>query len=121
MRRRSPERIEKTLDEREKGEETKFSLDQETLFRVRVRHYRILARHVAKRLGHDKDGAETYARGMVEKAMEGTDVVARLADDLLMAGRDPEKDLTPHINTAWTEARESVEAEMAAEGTEDSA
>lgn len=57
------------LDEREKGFEAKYRLDEELAFKVNVRGAKLLGLWVADRLGLGPEPASLYARSVVENAL----------------------------------------------------
>jgi hypothetical protein len=78
-----------TFDEREKGFEAKFKLDQETQFKVTSRRNRLLGLWAAKQMGLSGGAAEDYAKSVVMADMEkpgDDDVVAKVVNDLTAKG-----------------------------------
>jgi len=74
-----------TFDEREKGFEAKFKLDQETQFKVTSRRNKMLGLWAAKQMGLSGAAAEDYATSVVMADMEkpgDDDVVAKVMKDL---------------------------------------
>lgn len=73
------------FDDREKGFEAKFKLDQETQFKVTARRNKLLGLWAAAKLGLAGDAAETYAKEVVladfEKAGD-SDVIEKVRKDL---------------------------------------
>lgn len=59
-----------TFNDREKGFENKFKLDQETTFKVNARRNKLLGLWIAKEMGLSGDAAETYAKSVVVADME---------------------------------------------------
>lgn len=78
-----------TFDEREKGFEAKFKLDQETQFKVTSRRNRLLGLWAAQQMGLSGAAAEDYAKSVVMADMEkpgDDDVVAKVVKDLSAKG-----------------------------------
>ena len=73
------------FDERERGFESKFKLDQENRFKVEARRNKKLGLWVAGKLGYDDSAAEAYAREVVRVDLEkagDADVVEKVLVDL---------------------------------------
>ncbi len=77
------------FDDREKGFEAKFKLDQETQFKVTARRNKLLGLWAAAKLGLAGDAAEAYAKEVVladfEKAGD-SDVIEKVGKDLAAKG-----------------------------------
>jgi hypothetical protein len=70
------------FDEREKGFEKKFELDQELAFKVKARRNKLLALWAAERMGLTGEAAEKYARTIVElRHHDDNDLVAHILQD----------------------------------------
>ena len=78
-----------SFDDRQRGEEARYALDQETQFKVNARRNRLLGLWTAELLGLSGPEAEAYAREVViadlEEAGDG-DVVRKVQGDLQKAG-----------------------------------
>jgi hypothetical protein len=77
------------FDDREKGFEAKFRLDEETKFRARARRNRLLGIWVAEKLGLKGDDAEAYAREVVAADLEkpgDDDVIEKVMTDIRTHG-----------------------------------
>lgn len=73
-----------TFDQRERGFEAKFSLDQELDFRVQVRLRRLMGLWAAEKMGLEGQEAEDYAQEVVHADVEDPedhDVVSKLLID----------------------------------------
>ena len=57
-----------TFDEREKGEEAKFHIEQELAFKARARRNHLFGLWAAGELGLSGDAAENYARELMAAA-----------------------------------------------------
>lgn len=78
-----------TFNEREKGFESKFKLDQETAFKVNARRNKLLGLWAAKELGLAGQAAEDYAKTVVAADLEKPghdDVVEKVAKDFSAKG-----------------------------------
>jgi len=77
--------------DRERAEEAKFALDEETAFRVTARRNRLLGKWAAEKMGLTPEETEAYAKAVVQADFEeaGTeDVVRKVLGDLTSAGCD---------------------------------
>jgi hypothetical protein len=78
-----------TFDDREKGFESKFALDQEQEFKAVARRNRLLGLWAAEKMGLNAAGAEEYGRAIVKADFEQPgeeDVFRKIAQDLEGAG-----------------------------------
>ena len=78
-----------TFEEREKGFESKFALDQEQEFKATARRNKLLGLWAAEKMGLSADGAEDYARAVVRADFEQPgeeDVYRKVAGDLEASG-----------------------------------
>jgi len=73
-----------TFDEREKEFEARFKHDEELRFKVTARRNRLLGLWAAERMGLAGDGAQAYAKQIVEAEFAGGDphVVGKIVADL---------------------------------------
>jgi hypothetical protein len=100
-----------TFDDRERGYEGKFVLDQETAFRVHARRNRMLGEWAGAKLGKSGDELAAYAREVVKADFEepgDEDVYRRLATDL--AGVADEAEIRAKMLSTLAEAQASVQA-----------
>jgi hypothetical protein len=77
------------FEDRKKGAEKKFELDQEMRFKVNARRTKLLGLWVAAQLGLAGEGAEAYAKNLVAEDMSqpgDADVVAKAIADLKAKG-----------------------------------
>ena len=73
------------FDDREKGFEAKFRLDQESQFRVTARRNKLLGLWAAAQLGKTGADAEAYAKDVVAADFEragDSDVIEKVVKDL---------------------------------------
>ncbi len=78
-----------TFDERERGFERKFALDQEVAFKVVARRNALLARWAAARMGFSGSRMDAYVKTLVESqiAHDGAESIAtRVMSDLVANG-----------------------------------
>lgn len=78
-----------TFDDRERAEEARYALDQETQFKVTNRRNKLLGIWAAGLMGVTGDAAETYAKSVVLADLEEAgddDVIRKVKGDLEKAG-----------------------------------
>ncbi|KAB2940318.1 MAG: DUF1476 domain-containing protein [Hyphomicrobium sp.] len=78
-----------TFDEREKGFEKKFALDQDLKFRAEARRNKLLAEWAAAKLGIMGAALQDYVRSVVKADLEqkgDEDVFRKLHNDFAIAG-----------------------------------
>lgn len=78
-----------TFDEREKGFEKKFALDQDLKFRAESRRNKLLAEWAAAKLGITGDAVQEYTRSLVKADLQekgDEDVFRKLQNDFKTAG-----------------------------------
>ncbi|MDP2763532.1 MAG: DUF1476 domain-containing protein [Brevundimonas sp.] len=78
-----------TFDDREKGFESKFALDQEQEFKAIARRNKLLGLWAAGKMGLNDERAEEYGRAIVKADFEQPgeeDVFRKIAQDLEGAG-----------------------------------
>ncbi len=78
-----------TFDDRERAEEARYALDQETQFKINARRNKLLGLWAADLLGLKDADAEAYAKTVVIADLEEAgddDVVRKVRDDLEKAG-----------------------------------
>ncbi|CAN5330957.1 DUF1476 domain-containing protein [soil metagenome] len=78
-----------TFDDREKGFESKFALDQDQEFRAMARRNKLLGLWAADKMGLSPDSAEDYAKAVVRADFEQPgeeDVFRKIAGDFKGSG-----------------------------------
>ena len=73
-----------TFDEREKGFESKFALDQEQEFKAMARRNKLLGQWAAEKMGLNAESADQYASAVVRADFEQPgeeDVFRKIAGD----------------------------------------
>jgi len=103
-----------TFDDRERGFEKKFVLDQEQEFKATVRRNRALAQWAAGLMGLEGAHIEEYARAVVKSDFEqpgDEDVLRKVFEDLKGAGvQVTEGEVRMKMAELLAQARESVRA-----------
>jgi hypothetical protein len=77
------------FSDRQKGEERKFAMDEETAFRVAARRNRLLGRWAAEKMGLTPEETDAYAKEVVQADFEEAgdeDVIRKVLGDLTSAG-----------------------------------
>ena len=77
--------------DRERAEEAKFAMDEETAFRVAARRNRLLGQWAAEKMGLTAEETDAYAKSVVQADFEEAgeeDVIRKLLGDLTGAGID---------------------------------
>jgi hypothetical protein len=79
------------FEEREKGFEAKYQLDEERAFRITAKRDKLFGLWAAKELAMDDSAAEAYALALVESELTthgDEEVIARVLGDLTAKGVD---------------------------------
>ena len=79
------------FNDRERGEEAKFALDEETAFRIAARRNRLLGRWAAEKMGLTPEETDSYAKAVIQADFEEAgdeDVIRKVLGDLTGAGCD---------------------------------
>jgi hypothetical protein len=77
------------FSDRQKGEERKFAMDEETAFRVAARRNRLLGQWAAAKMGLTAEETDAYAKEVVQADFEEAgdeDVIRKVLGDLTSAG-----------------------------------
>jgi hypothetical protein len=77
--------------DRERAEEAKFAMDEDTAFRVAARRNRLLGEWAAAKMGLTPEETEAYRKSVVQADFEEAgdeDVVRKVLGDLVAAGQD---------------------------------
>ena len=98
--------------DRERGEERKFAMDEETTFRVAARRNRLLGRWAAEKMGLTPEETDAYAKAVVQADFEEAgdqDVIRKLISDLTAAGvQVDESEVRRAIEDQTIEARRQL-------------
>jgi hypothetical protein len=101
-----------TFDDRERGFEKKFELDQENEFKATVRRNRALGRWAAERMGLEGKHVDEYAQAVVKSDFElpgDEDVLRKVFEDLKGSGvQVTEGDVRMKMAELLAQAREEV-------------
>ena len=79
------------FSDRQKGEERKYAMDEETAFRVAARRNRLLGHWAAEKMGLTAEETDAYAKAVVQADFEEAgdeDVIRKVLGDLTAAGCD---------------------------------
>lgn len=96
------------FSDRQRGEERKFAMDEETTFRVTARRNRLLGHWAAEKMNLTPEETDAYAKAVVQADFEEAgdeDVIRKVLGDLTQAGCDVDE---AEVRTALDE--KSVEA-----------
>ena len=77
--------------DRERAEEAKYAMDQDTAFRVAARRNRLLGHWAAEKMGLTLEETEAYAKAVIQADFEEAgdeDVIRKVLGDLVAAGCD---------------------------------
>ncbi|MCE2841351.1 MAG: DUF1476 domain-containing protein [Novosphingobium sp.] len=100
------------FNDRERAEEAKFAMDEDTQFRVTARRNRLLGQWAAQQMGLSDVEAEAYAKAVVQADFEEAgdeDVIRKLLGDLTSAGVDvAEGDIRAALEAKMIEARRAL-------------
>ena len=103
------------FDDREKGFEAKFRLDQESQFKVTARRNKLLGLWAAAKMGKTGTAADAYAKDVVAadfiKAGDSDVIEKVLADLTAHKITASEADLRKELDKAAVTAREQILAE----------
>ncbi|MCZ8173305.1 MAG: DUF1476 domain-containing protein [Novosphingobium sp.] len=100
------------FNDRERAEEAKFAMDEDTQFRLSARRNRLLGQWAAEQMGLSAVEAEAYAKAVVQADFEEAgdeDVIRKLLGDLTSAGIDTsEADIRAALEAKTVEARRAL-------------
>ncbi|OGN42748.1 MAG: aldolase [Caulobacterales bacterium RIFCSPHIGHO2_01_FULL_70_19] len=103
-----------TFDDREKGFESKYALDQEQEFKAVARRNKLLGLWAAQKMGLSAESAEQYASAVVRADFEQPgeeDVYRKIAQDLEGAGLTvSEGEIRRKMDELSSVAREQIRA-----------
>ena len=101
-----------TFDDREKGFESKFALDQEQEFKAAARRNKLLGLWAADKMGLTDESADKYAAAVVKADFEQPgeeDVYRKVAQDLQGAGIEvSESEIRRKMDELSSVAREQI-------------
>ena len=103
-----------TFDDREKGFESKFALDQEQEFKAMARRNKLLGLWAAEKMGLSPESAEDYAKAVVRADFEqpgDEDVFRKLDQDFKGSGISvSEGEIRSKMDELASVAREQIRA-----------
>ena len=103
------------FDDRERGEERKFAMDEETAFRVAARRNRLLGQWAAQKMGLTAEETDAYAKAVVQADFEEAgdeDVIRKVLGDLTQAGCEvDEAEVRGALEDKSVEARRQLMSE----------
>jgi len=106
-----------TFDDREKGFEKKFALDQEQMFKAHARRDKLFGLWAAGRMGMSGAAADAYAKGIVSEdiAHPGDKAIAhKVAQDLADKGvKVAEAELSTKLDELFATAKQQIASEAA--------
>ncbi|GGD56429.1 DUF1476 family protein [Erythrobacter arachoides] len=95
--------------DRQKGEEAKFAMDQDTAFKVAARRNRLLGEWAAEQMDLTPEETDAYKKAVVQADFEEAgdeDVIRKLLGDLTQAGCDiDEATVRAKVEEKMVEAR----------------
>lgn len=101
-----------SFSDKERAEEAKYALDEETQFRIAARRNRLLGGWAAEKMGLTAAEADAYAKEVIQADFEEAgdeDVIRKLLGDLTAAGVDvSEAEIRSALDTKAIEARRSL-------------
>jgi hypothetical protein len=103
-----------TFDDREKGYESKFALDQEQEFKAMARRNKLLGLWAAEKMELNADSAEEYAKAVVRADFEQPgeeDVFRKIAGDFKASGLTvSEGEIRSKMDELGSVARDQIRA-----------
>ena len=103
------------FNDRERAEEAKFALDEETAFRVAARRNRLLGEWAAGEMSLTPEETEAYKKSVVQADFEEAgdeDVIRKLIGDLTQAGCDiDEATIRTQLEVKAVEAKRQLMSE----------
>ena len=101
--------------DRERGEEAKFAMDEDTAFRIAARRNRLLGQWAARQMDLTPEETDAYAKEVVQADFEEAgdeDVIRKVLGDLVSAGCDiDEADVRTALEQKSVEARRQLMGE----------
>ena len=104
-----------TFNDRERAEEAKFAMDENTAFRIAARRNRLLGEWAAKLMNLTPEETEAYKKAVVQADFEEAgdeDVIRKVLGDLIQAGGDvDEATVRAQLAESAVEARRQLMSE----------
>jgi len=103
------------FSDRQRGEERKFAMDEETAFRVAARRNRLLGHWAAEKMGLTPEETDAYGKAVVQADFEEAgdeDVIRKVLGDLTGAGCEAdEAEVRAALEAKSVEARRQLMSE----------
>ncbi|MFC3099948.1 DUF1476 domain-containing protein [Altererythrobacter lauratis] len=103
------------FNDRERAEEAKFALDEDTAFRVAARRNRLLGEWAAGLMGLTAEETDAYRKAVVQADFEEAgdeDVIRKVLGDLIAAGQEvDEATVRAMLDEKAVEARRQLMSE----------
>jgi len=103
-----------SFDDRKRGQETKYQLDQELEFKAQARRAKLVGLWAAGQMGLEADAADAYAKSVVIADLEeaGTeDLFRKIRTDLDQAGVQlSDHQIRAKMDEALVEARDQIKS-----------
>lgn len=100
------------FNDRERAEEAKFAMDEETAFKVAARRNRLLGEWAAELMNLTEEETDAYKKAVVQADFEEAgdeDVIRKLLGDLTGAGTDvSEADIRAKLEEMAAEANRQI-------------
>ena len=102
--------------DRQRGEEAKFAMDEETAFKIAARRNRLLGEWAAEKMGLTEEETDAYKKSVVQADFEEAgdeDVIRKVLGDLTGADCDvSEADIRAKLEECAIEARRQFIADQ---------
>ena len=79
------------FNDRQRGEEAKYAMDEETAFKVAARRNKLLGHWAAEKMGLNEEETDAYGKAVMQADFEEAgdeDVIRKVLGDLTTAGID---------------------------------
>lgn len=100
------------FDDRKRGEEAKYAMDEDTAFRVAARANKLLGQWAADKMGLTPEETDSYAKSVVQADFEEAgheDVIRKVVGDFTSAGLDiGEEEVRAALDATTVEARRQL-------------
>lgn len=104
------------FNDRERAEEAKFAMDENTAFRIAARRNRLLGQWAGEKMQLTQVEAEAYAKAVIQADFEEAgdeDVIRKVLGDLVAAGVDvDEAEVRTALEAKNVEARRQLMGEV---------
>ncbi len=104
------------FNDRERAEERKYAMDEETAFRITARSNKLLGQWAAVKMGLTPEESEAYAKAVIQADFEEgghEDVIRKVLGDMTSAGVEiDEADVRSALEEKTVEARRQLMGEV---------